>query len=54
MPITATTSAVTALHSHMLYEVPRLYFLHFWGVGNPESLARALRGALEWTASARK
>lgn len=46
--------AVTALHSHMLFEVPRLYFLHFWGVGNPETLARALRGALEWTASARK
>ncbi len=46
--------AVTALHSHMLYEVPRLYFLHFWGVGAPEKLARALRGAMEWTASERK
>src|SRR5882724_7779008 len=25
---------VTALHSHMLTEHPRLFFIHFWAVGN--------------------
>jgi hypothetical protein len=38
--------AVTALHSHMLAETPRLFFLHFWGVGSPEKIAAALKAAL--------
>jgi hypothetical protein len=37
---------VTALHSHMLRESPRLFFLHFWGVGTPEAVAGALKSAL--------
>ncbi|HEY6066863.1 MAG TPA: DUF1259 domain-containing protein [Thermoanaerobaculia bacterium] len=37
---------VTALHSHMLRETPRLFFLHFWGVGSPEAVGAALRSAL--------
>jgi Domain of Unknown Function (DUF1259) len=37
---------VTALHSHMLSETPRLFFLHFWGTGNPEEVAGALKAAL--------
>lgn len=37
---------VTALHSHMLDEEPRLAFLHFWAVGAPEQVARGLRAAL--------
>jgi hypothetical protein len=37
---------VTALHSHMLAETPRLFFLHFWGVGSPEKIAGALKAAL--------
>lgn len=36
----------TALHSHMLRETPRLFFLHFWGVGLPEKIVPALRRAL--------
>ena len=28
---------VTALHSHMLTEQPRLFFMHFWAVGSPDS-----------------
>ncbi|HXE90658.1 MAG TPA: DUF1259 domain-containing protein [Terriglobales bacterium] len=43
--------AVTALHSHMLHETPRLYFLHFWAVDDAVSLARGLRAALNQTAS---
>lgn len=38
---------VTALHNHMLEEEPRLFFMHFWGVGAPEALARGLKSALE-------
>lgn len=43
---------VTALHSHMLDENPRLFFMHFWGNDDPVKLARGLRAALERTNSA--
>ncbi|HEX3531810.1 MAG TPA: DUF1259 domain-containing protein [Thermoanaerobaculia bacterium] len=38
--------AVTALHSHMLAETPRLFFMHFWAVGNPETIGAGLKAAL--------
>ncbi len=38
---------VTALHSHMLTEQPRLFFMHFWGVGSPESLGSGIAAALK-------
>jgi hypothetical protein len=38
---------VTALHSHMIDESPRLYFMHFWANADAEKLAQALRGALD-------
>src|SRR5471032_2844778 len=44
---------VTALHSHMLDEQPRLFFLHFWAVDDALKLARGLRAALDKTASVR-
>jgi hypothetical protein len=44
--------AVTALHSHMLEEEPRLFFMHFWAVGEAKALATTLRKALDATASA--
>jgi hypothetical protein len=37
---------VTALHSHMLRETPRLFFMHFWGVGSPEKIGEGLKAAL--------
>jgi hypothetical protein len=37
---------VTALHSHMLTEQPRLFFMHFWGVGSPELIAEGIKAAL--------
>ena len=37
---------VTALHSHMLTEQPRLFFMHFWAVGSPESVAGGIKAAL--------
>ena len=43
---------VTALHSHMLEEQPRLFFMHFWAHEDAVKLARGLRAALDKTASA--
>jgi hypothetical protein len=37
---------VTALHSHMLGEEPRLYFMHFWANDEAVKLARTLHAAL--------
>jgi hypothetical protein len=42
---------VTALHSHMLDEQPRLFFMHFWANDDAIKLARGLRAALDRTAS---
>jgi hypothetical protein len=42
---------VTAIHNHMLYDEPRLFMLHFWGVGDPGKLAAGLKAALEQTNS---
>jgi hypothetical protein len=42
---------VTALHSHMLDEQPRLYFMHFWANDDAVKLAKGLRAALDRTAS---
>ena len=45
--------AVTAIHSHMLTESPRLFFLHFWANDDAAKLARGLRAALDKTNSAK-
>jgi hypothetical protein len=42
---------VTAVHSHMLDEQPRLFFMHFWAVDDGMKLAKGLRVALDKTAS---
>jgi hypothetical protein len=38
---------VTALHSHMLDEQPRLFFMHFWANDDAIKLATGLRAALD-------
>jgi len=42
---------VTALHSHMLTETPRLFFMHFWANDDATKLATGLRAALDATNS---
>jgi hypothetical protein len=42
---------VTGLHSHMLREQPRLFFMHFWSVGSPESVATGIAAALKRVAT---
>jgi hypothetical protein len=38
---------ITALHSHMLNEQPRLFFMHFWANDDAKKLASGLRAALD-------
>jgi Domain of Unknown Function (DUF1259) len=38
---------VVAVHNHMVHEEPRIFFLHYWGVGRAEQLAKGLRAALD-------
>jgi hypothetical protein len=40
---------VVAIHHHMTGEEPRILFLHYWGFGRTEALARGLRSALDQT-----
>jgi hypothetical protein len=42
---------ITAVHSHMLTEEPRLIFMHFWANDDALKLARGLRAAIDKTAS---
>ena len=37
---------VVAIHNHMAGEEPRSIFLHFWGKGRPDELARGVKAAL--------
>ena len=42
---------VTAIHSHMLDEQPRLFFMHFWANDDAVKLAKGLRAAIDKTNS---
>jgi biotin operon repressor len=44
---------VTALHSHMLDEQPRLFFMHFWANDDAQKLAIGLRAGLDRTKRAK-
>jgi len=38
---------IVAIHQHMSGESPRVLFLHFWGIGRAEDLARGIKAALD-------
>ncbi len=40
---------VVAIHNHMTNENPRIVFLHFWGVGPSDGLAKTIKAALDKT-----
>lgn len=44
-----TDIQVVAIHQHMTGETPRIMFLHYWGIGRAEDLARGVRAALNLT-----
>ena len=37
---------IVAIHNHMTNESPRIVFLHYWGIGPTEQLAKGLKSAL--------
>jgi hypothetical protein len=45
---------VVAVHNHMVHEQPRIFFLHYWGVGEAEKLADGLKSALDQTSRSSK
>jgi hypothetical protein len=45
---------VVAVHNHMVHEQPRIFFLHYWGVGNAEQLAKGLKAALDQTGKSKQ
>ena len=47
--LTKENILVTALHSHMLFEQPRLFFMHFWAIDDAEKLATVLYDVLRST-----
>jgi hypothetical protein len=44
---------IVAIHQHMTTEQPRIMFLHYWGVGKAEDLAKAVKAALNETTPTR-
>jgi hypothetical protein len=38
---------IVAIHQHMTGEQPRIMFLHYWGVGRAEDLAKGVKAALD-------
>ena len=38
---------VVAIHQHMVGESPRIMFLHYWGIGSTQDLAKGLKSALD-------
>jgi hypothetical protein len=49
----ANNIEVTALHSHMLTDEPRLFFMHFWANADAVTLAKGVRDALDKTRAKR-
>ena len=45
---------VVALHNHMIHENPRIFYLHYWGTGQAEKLAKGLKAALDQTGKGAK
>jgi hypothetical protein len=37
---------VVAIHSHMMHEMPRILFFHYWGRGKAQELATKIKAAL--------
>ncbi|GLW35494.1 DUF1259 domain-containing protein [Actinoplanes regularis] len=51
MPVPSRFSShgltIIEVHNHILYEQPRLFYLHFWKTGQATAPARALRAGLD-------
>lgn len=40
---------IVSIHQHMINEQPRIIFLHYWGIGKAEDLAKGLISAIDVT-----
>ncbi|MEV4441146.1 DUF1259 domain-containing protein [Streptomyces sp. NPDC049577] len=40
---------IVELHNHGLFDEPRLFFIHFWAVGDAVQIAKALRAGVDMT-----
>lgn len=40
---------ITAIHKHIQDETPRLWWMHYWALGDPVKIARTVRSALTQT-----
>lgn len=45
---------IVAIHQHMTGELPRIMFLHYWGIGSTQALAKGLRAALDKTEGSKR
>ena len=45
--LTTASITPTAMHSHLVGEVPKLYYIHFWADGPTEDVLRGLRAAID-------
>ena len=45
--LAANRITATALHSHMIGDAPKVYFIHFWADGMPADVLRGLRAAID-------
>jgi len=45
--LTAHGITATALHSHLIGEEPKLYYMHFWADGPLTEVLQGLRAALD-------
>ena len=45
---------IVAIHSHMEDETPKLIYLHYWGIGKAQDLAKTLKTALDAQAASGK
>ena len=40
-------NGIELVYNHLVHENPDIFFLHYWGVGNAEQLAKGLRAGLD-------
>jgi hypothetical protein len=45
--LAANGITATAVHSHMIGETPKIYYIHFWADGAPQTVLNGLRAALD-------
>lgn len=45
--LAANGITAAAVHSHLIGEVPVLYYIHFWADGAPADVLRGLRAAID-------